>query len=83
MINKAAESSNGMDILIIEDDLEIAHLIRETLERESFTCAIAQNGLTGLDYFQQNEPDLIILDLMLPKLDGLEVCTRIRQKTNQ
>ena len=43
MINKAAESSNGMDILIIEDDLEIAHLIRETLERESFTCAIAQN----------------------------------------
>lgn len=72
-----------MDILIVEDDLQIAHLIRETLEREAFVCAIAQDGLTGLDYFQQNEPDLIILDLMLPKLDGLEVCTRIRQKTNQ
>ncbi len=72
-----------MNILIVEDDLEIAHLIQETLEREAFVCAIAHDGLEALNYFQQNEPDLIILDLMLPKLDGLEVCTRIRQKINQ
>ena len=72
-----------MNILIVEDDLEIAHLIQETLEREAFTCAIAHDGLEALNYFQQHEPDLIILDLMLPKLDGLEVCTRIRQKPDK
>jgi two-component system OmpR family response regulator len=68
------------NILIVEDDQEIAQLIRETLDRESFTCAVAEDGDQGLRMFQEQEPDLIILDLMLPKLDGLEVCTRIRQQ---
>jgi DNA-binding response OmpR family regulator len=70
----------SMKILIVEDEYEIANLIRETLERESFSCDIARDGLTALDRFQVWEPDVIILDLMLPKLDGLEVCNRIRQK---
>lgn len=69
-----------MKILIVEDDIEIANLIRETLERESFSCDVSHDGLTALELFQRQEPDLIILDLMLPKLDGLEVCTRIRQQ---
>ncbi len=69
-----------MDILIVEDDLEIAQLIKETLERESFSCQVVWDGFTALDTIQQNLPDLIILDLMLPQLDGLEVCSRIRQK---
>ncbi|HAC65698.1 MAG TPA: DNA-binding response regulator [Cyanothece sp. UBA12306] len=68
-----------MNILIVEDELEIAQLIRETLERESFVCQIASDGLAALEIFKRQQPDLIILDLMLPKLDGLEVCTRIRQ----
>ncbi len=70
----------NMEILIVEDEPEISQLIRETLERETFSCRIASNGLTALEMFQQQQPDLIILDLMLPELDGLEVCTRIRQK---
>ncbi|MDJ0600471.1 MAG: response regulator transcription factor [Crocosphaera sp.] len=69
-----------MKILIVEDEMEIAKIIQTTLERESFDCFVAYDGLTALDLFQQQEPDLIILDIMLPKLDGLEVCTRIRQK---
>ncbi|MEA5511905.1 response regulator transcription factor [Crocosphaera sp. UHCC 0190] len=69
-----------MKILIVEDDIEISKLIKETLERESFSCEVAHDGLTALELFQRQEPELIILDLMLPKLDGLEVCTRIRQK---
>ncbi len=69
-----------MKILIVEDEMEIAKIIQTTLERESFDCLVAYDGLTALDLFQQQDPDLIILDLMLPKLDGLEVCTRIRQK---
>ncbi len=69
-----------MKILIVEDEMEIAKIIQTTLERESFDCLVAYDGVTALDLFQKQEPDLIILDLMLPKLDGLEVCTRIRQK---
>ena len=69
-----------MKILIVEDEMEIAKIIQTTLERESFDCFVAYDGLTALDLFQKQEPDVIILDLMLPKLDGLEVCTRIRQK---
>jgi DNA-binding response OmpR family regulator len=69
-----------MNILIVEDEPEIAQLIRETLERERFSCTIAQTGLQALAIFQQLQPDVIILDIMLPELDGLEVCTRIRQK---
>ena len=71
-----------MEILIVEDEPEIAQLIQQTLERESFTCRIAGNGLKALELFAQQHPDLIILDLMLPGLDGLEVCTRIRQQSN-
>lgn len=71
-----------MNILIVEDEPEIAKLIQQTLEREGFSCQIAEDGMRALDLFQIQQPDLIILDLMLPGLDGLEVCTRIRQKSH-
>lgn len=69
-----------MEILIIEDEQEIAQLIEQTLKRESFSCRTAHDGLNALEIFKQQQPDLVILDLMLPGLDGLEVCTRIRQQ---
>jgi len=69
-----------MEILIVEDEQEIAQLIKQTLATEGFSCRIANNGLTALDIFKQQQPDVVILDLMLPGLDGLEVCTRIRQQ---
>ena len=69
-----------MQILIVEDEPEIAQLIGQSLEREGFSCSIAHDGLNGLEFCRTQQPDLIILDLMLPGLDGLEVCTRIRQK---
>lgn len=69
-----------MDILIVEDEPEIAKLIQQSLEREGFSCQTCRDGLTALQVFQQQQPDLIILDLMIPGLDGLEVCARIRQK---
>ncbi|BAU63321.1 two component transcriptional regulator, winged helix family [Stanieria sp. NIES-3757] len=70
-----------MNILVVEDELEIAQLIKQTLEQESFSCELAHNGLVALEKFQQQQPDLIVLDLMLPGLDGLELCTRIRQQS--
>ena len=69
-----------MEILIVEDEQEIAQLIEQTLIRENFSCRIANDGLTALATFKQQQPDVVILDIMLPGLDGLEVCTRIRQQ---
>lgn len=69
-----------MEILIVEDEQEIAQLIEQTLTQENFSCRIANNGLIALDLFKQQQPDVVILDIMLPGLDGLEVCTRIRQQ---
>lgn len=69
-----------MQILIVEDEAEIAQLIQLYLEKEGFTCLTCRDGITAIQIFQEQQPDLIILDLMIPGLDGLEVCARIRQK---
>jgi two-component system OmpR family response regulator len=69
-----------MNILIVEDEPEIAKLIQMTLERDGFSCHWCSDGLAALQAFAKLQPDVIILDLMLPGLDGLEVCARIRQK---
>lgn len=71
----------ALAILVVEDDPEIGRLIQETLEREGFDCQLARDGQQAIAFFWDYQPDLIILDLMLPKLDGLEVCTRIRQQS--
>ncbi|MBD2189248.1 response regulator transcription factor [Pseudanabaena mucicola] len=68
-----------MKILIVEDDSEIRHLIQQTLEEENFECQSVDNGLVALDLVQKTQPDLIVLDRMLPGMDGLEICSRIRQ----
>ncbi len=69
-----------MDILIIEDEQEIGQLIKLSLEKEGFSCRVSGDGISALRMFNEKPPDLIILDLMIPALDGLEVCARIRQK---
>ena len=67
-----------MKILIIEDDLALSDVISFTLRRGGFEVITAHDGQSGLASWQSNRPDLIVLDLNLPKLDGLEVCRRIR-----
>lgn len=69
-----------MNILIVEDEAEISQLIQLYLEKEGFNCHICRDGLTAIAQFEAIQPDLIILDIMLPGLDGLELCARIRQK---
>lgn len=69
-----------MEILIVEDEIEIAQLIQLYLEREGFSCRHCRDGLCAISVFQEHPPDLIILDLKIPGLDGLEVCARIRQQ---
>lgn len=69
-----------MEILIVEDEREIAEIIQECLEAEGFSCRVCHEGHSALRLFAEQQPDLIILDLRLPGMDGLEVCTQIRQK---
>ncbi len=66
-------------ILIIEDDLNIAELIRLYLEKDGFRVSIAYDGKEGVDLFRETHPDLILLDIMLPKMDGWAVCKEIRK----
>ena len=66
-------------ILIIEDEESIATIIKFNLEKEEFEAQIAPNGETGLEEAFSGKYDLILLDLMLPGMDGFEVCRRIRE----
>ncbi|HEV7427218.1 MAG TPA: response regulator transcription factor [Thermoanaerobaculia bacterium] len=66
-------------ILIIEDNAELAYGLRNNLEIEGYSIQVAGDGQTGLDAALQSAPDLIILDLMLPKLDGFRVLRTIRE----
>ena len=68
--------------LIIEDDKNIAELLRLYLEKDGFSVAIADNGAAGLSEFERFAPDLVLLDIMLPVLDGWGVLREIRATSN-
>src|SRR2546430_12586980 len=69
-------------ILIIEDEATIAQLIRLYLEQANYQVLTAGDGVAGLELHARERPDLDILDLMLPVMDGMEVCRRIRAWAN-
>ena len=71
-----------MKVLIVEDDSNIAKRIDQTCVSEGFSCYIAENGIEALEMVKFHEHDVIILDLMLPGIDGFEVCKRIREVKN-
>ncbi len=72
----------GKKILIIEDEQDIIELVSHNLEREGFTVLAASSGETGLARARADAPDLVLLDLMLPGIDGLEVCRRLKAEEN-
>jgi two-component system, OmpR family, response regulator MprA len=69
-------------ILVIEDDEAIVRLLRRTLGYEGYQVESALDGESGLDLARQHAPDLVVLDWMLPGMDGLEVCNRLRAGNN-
>lgn len=66
-------------VLLIEDDRDIVELVRYNLEREGFQVAAATDGATGLAQVRKSAPDIVLLDLMLPKISGLDICREIRR----
>ncbi|MBK1685326.1 response regulator [Rhodoferax fermentans] len=68
----------NQQLLMIEDDARLAHMVCEYLGQSGYTVAHAGDGQSGLTALQNKPPHLVILDLMLPDMDGLEVCRRIR-----
>ncbi|HYM65266.1 MAG TPA: response regulator transcription factor [Candidatus Sulfotelmatobacter sp.] len=68
-----------MKILIVEDEHKIANLIRQGLEQERYTVDVAYDGASGFDLASEDNYDLIILDRLLPKMDGLTICKKLRE----
>ncbi|MEU0394005.1 two-component system response regulator CseB [Streptomyces sp. NPDC006208] len=66
-------------VLLVEDDEVIRKTVRMLLERYGFTVSTAGDGLTGLELFRETSPDLLLLDVMLPELDGIGLCRRVRE----
>ncbi len=66
-------------ILVVDDDLNICELLRLYLEKEGYTVIIANDGVTAVSMYQEESPDLVLLDIMLPRLDGWQVCREIRK----
>lgn len=70
------------EILIVEDDKEIQRLLSICFDQEALTYTITSSGRTALQYVKDKSPSLILLDIMLPDIDGIEVCEKIRTMTN-
>ena len=69
-------------ILVVEDDPNIQEALRYSLEKENYRLILADDGDLALTLAQNHSPDLILLDIMLPGMDGLTVCKRIREENN-
>lgn len=65
-------------ILIVDDDPNICELLRLYLAKEGYSTLIAHDGETAVDMYEKKKPDLVLLDVMMPRMDGWEVCRRIR-----
>lgn len=69
-------------VLVVEDDTTLATTLRYNLEREGYNCLLAADGARGLELARRDKPSLVLLDVMLPGIDGLEVCRRVRAESN-
>jgi DNA-binding response OmpR family regulator len=72
-------SATSQKIVIVEDDASLADIYKTRLELQGYTCFIGYNGITGLYFIQQEMPDLILLDLMIPDIAGADVLRTLRR----
>lgn len=69
-----------MKALVVDDDRVLADVLAFTLRREGFEVVLAHDGEAGFQRWAEEQPDLVVLDVNMPRLDGLAVCRRIREK---
>ena len=78
----AAKSSTGLPIvLVVEDEESFIEALQVGLKREGFRVEVARDGMQALEMFDSVQPDLVLLDVMLPKMSGIDVCRQIRKKS--
>ena len=75
----APMTGKGEKILVIDDDVTLLNLLTQSLSKAGYKVITASNGLSGLQKMYEEHPDLIILDVMMPRMDGWETCRRIRE----
>jgi two-component system, OmpR family, response regulator MprA len=81
MLTTDSEEAGGR-VLVVEDDAEIAEVLRRSLRKEGYEVRLADDGIEALDTAEAFVPDLVVLDLGLPRLDGVEVCRRLRTESD-
>ena len=69
-------------VLVVEDESKLARFIELELRHEGYDVVLAEDGRVGIEKFYEEEPDIILLDLMLPELNGIEVCRRLRKESD-
>jgi two-component system alkaline phosphatase synthesis response regulator PhoP len=72
--------SKGQTILLVDDEKDILEFLQYNLEREGYKVFVANDGLEGVEMAQKVSPDLILMDVMMPRMDGIEACQTIRQE---
>ncbi len=78
--NKEAQTLNGYRILVVDDEADICDIIRYNLEEEGFLVTVSENGIDAWNRLERSLPDAIILDLMLPGINGLDFCKKVKAK---
>jgi DNA-binding response OmpR family regulator len=77
-----AHTHSATSVLLVEDDETVSEVVRRYLEREGYEVRSVANGLDAVDSFEAMQADVVVLDIMLPGIDGLEVCRRLRERTS-
>lgn len=72
----------NIKIMVVDDELELAELIKDYLEEEKYSVIISTDGKEAIELFRLHRPQLVVLDIMLPGLDGMEVCRTLRSESN-
>jgi DNA-binding response OmpR family regulator len=71
--------TNGTKVLVVDDELHLCNVLRRILEREGYKVITTPDGETALRFTEEEKPDVILLDLMMPGIDGREVCRKVRE----
>ena len=82
-MDNVSEIDSGTKILVVDDDVNICDLLRLYFENEGYEVKTANDGSEGIALFREYDPDLVLLDIMLPRKDGWQVCREIREESNK